>query len=101
MNVPPVIRRRALLALLPVLACTAGCMSHFHSVGLGATGTREVSARQFYLFFGLVPLNEVDTQRMATDLTSYTVETKWGFTDLLLLPLAGLTMTTRTVVVRT
>ena len=101
MNVPPVIRRRAPLALLPVLLCASGCMTHFHSVGLGSTGTREATARQFYLLFGLVTLNEVDTQRMASELTSYTVETSYSFTDMLLSPLLALTVTTRTVVVRT
>ena len=101
MNVSPIKRRRASLALLPVLLCASGCMTHFHSVGLGSTGTREVSARQFYLLFGLVSLNEIDTQRMAPDLTSYTIETSYSFTDVLLSPLLALTITTRTVVVRT
>ena len=101
MNVPPVKRRRISLALLPVLLCASGCMAHFHSVGLGSTGTREVSARQFYLLFGLVRLNDIDTQRMAPDLTSYTIETSYSFVDMLLSPLIALTVTTRTVVVRT
>ena len=86
----------ALAALLP------GCVSHTHTVGLGATGTGEASARQIYLFFGLVPLNTVETQRLASDLTSYTIETGFGFVDLLLAPLLlPVTVTTRTVVVRT
>lgn len=95
-------RRRTPRALLLALLCGSGCVTHFHSVGLGSTGTREVSARQFYLFFGLWRVNEVDTQRMAPDLTSYTVETGFEFVDLLLSPLLlPFTITTRTVVVRT
>lgn len=77
-------------------------MAHRHSIGLGATGTGEVSARQIYLLFGLFEVNEVDAQRMAPDLTSYTIETRFGFVDLLLSPLLlPLTLTSRTVVVRT
>jgi hypothetical protein len=91
---------------LPVLAIaalsTAGCVSHQHTVGLGATGTGEQTARQYYFLFGLVQVNEVDTQRMAPDLTSYSVETKYGLLDLVLSPLLlPLTLTTRTVTVRT
>lgn len=93
-------RPLATVALAAVLA--SSCVSHSHTVGLGATGTAESSVRQYYLLFGLVSLNSVDTQRMAPDLTSYSIETSFGIVDLLWAPfLAVLTMTTRTVVVRT
>jgi len=47
-----------------------------------------------------VRLNNVDVQRMASDLTSYTITTEYGFFDLLLAPLfAVLTVTSRTVTV--
>lgn len=89
-------------ALLALAATAGGCVSHRHLVGLGATGSAESSARQYYLFFGLVPLNTIDTQRMAPDLTSYTIDTSFGFVDLLIAPLLlPLTVTTRTVVVHT
>ncbi len=89
-------------AACALVAVTAGCVSHQHPVGLGATGTREDSARQYYLFFGLVPLNTVESQRLANELTSYTIETRFGFVDLLLAPLLlPVTMTSRTIVVRT
>ena len=90
------------LAALAAAACLAGCASHTHVVGLGPTGTGETSARQFYIFFGLIALNEVDTQRMAPELTSYEVRTRIAFVDLLLAPLLlPLTATSRTVTVRT
>jgi hypothetical protein len=88
-------------ALLVTLA-SAGCVGHTHVVGLGATGTGEVSERQYYLMFGLVPINDVDSQRFAPDVTSYTVETRFGIVDLLLAPvLLPFTVTSRSVVVRT
>jgi ABC-type lipopolysaccharide export system ATPase subunit len=77
-------------------------MTHTHVVGLGPTGTGETTVRQFYIVFGLIPLNEVDTQRFATELTSYAVDTRVAFVDLLLAPLLlPLTATSRTVTVRT
>ncbi|MCA8964202.1 MAG: hypothetical protein H6838_02815 [Planctomycetes bacterium] len=91
--------RSAALSLLLLLA--SGCVWNRHEVGLGATGTGETSERQFYMLFGLIEINEVDTRRMAPELTSYTIETEFGFVDLLLTPLLLLTITSRTVVVRT
>ncbi|MFY9344857.1 MAG: hypothetical protein WAT39_20355 [Planctomycetota bacterium] len=100
MNVPSSKRRLAALTLFLVAA--TGCVTHTHNVGLGPTGTGAAAARQYYLLFGFMTINEVDTQRLAADLTSYSVETGFGFTDMLLLPfLLPFTMTSRTVVVRT
>lgn len=77
-------------------------MSHTHVVGLGATGSGEVVERQYYWLFGFVGINDVDPQRMAPELTSYTIQTKYGFVDFLLTPLLlPLLATSRTVVVRT
>jgi hypothetical protein len=100
-NVLPSARRRRIAApLLALLA--AGCITHQHTVGLGATGTGEMSERQFYFLFGLVQVNEVDAQRMAPDLTSYTIDTRMNLLDVVLAPLLlPLTITTRTVTVRT
>jgi hypothetical protein len=54
------------------------------------------------VLFGLLQVNEVDTQRFAPELTSYTIDTRFSFTDLVLSTLMlPLTVTTRTVTVRT
>ena len=96
----PFVAHPVLLVLCLLLG--TGCVAHRHAVGLGATGTGQQSARQYYIFFGLVATNDVDAQRMADGLTSYEIETRYGFFDLLLGPLLlPLTMTSRTVVVRT
>lgn len=85
-----------------VLPFLAGCVTHRHTVGLGGSDTNAVTARQYYVLFGLLPVNDVDTQRMAGDLTSYTIETGYGIVDVLVGPfLLPLTLTSRTVVVRT
>jgi hypothetical protein len=77
-----------------------GCVIHEHRIGLGPTGIGTASDRQYYLLFGLVQFNEVDAQRMADNLTSYSITTKFGLVDLLMAPLLlPLTVTSRTVTV--
>lgn len=85
--------------MLLVLLASA-CSAHRHRVGLGPTGIGEESSRQFYLFFGLLPINEVNVQRMAVDLSSYEIESSYSFVDIILTPLLlPLTVTSRTVTV--
>lgn len=92
--------RRSLFALLLLLG-TPAC-AHYHTVGLGATGSEETSARQYYILWGLIAANEVDAQRMAPGLTSYEIVTYYSFFDLVMAPfLFPITMTSRTVKVRT
>ena len=86
--------------LVTALALSAnGCTIHHHRVGVGPNGVGSESMRQYYLFFGLIQLNEVDSQRMTRDLSGYEVVTEFSFTDFLLSPLLLLTITTRTVTV--
>jgi Bor protein len=78
------------------------CVAHEHVVGLGPTGTSQTTVRQYYVFFGLVRLNEINAQNIANNLTSYTVESEFSFMDLLLFPvMLPLTVTSRTVTVKT
>jgi hypothetical protein len=85
-----------------VVGVAPSCVAHSHVVGLGAAGSNTVVDRQYYWIFGLYQVNDVDARRMSGDLTSYTIETRFGWVDLLLLPLLlPLTATSRTVVVRT
>lgn len=99
---PTLLRARLGAVICLLLTLSAGCVHHRHSVGLGSTGTGEQQARQYYVLFGIVATNDVSAQRMADGLTSYTVETSFGWMDMLLQPLLlPLTMTSRTVVVRT
>ena len=95
------IARAAFAALVLVLPPgLSSCVWHEHTVGLGPSGIGQESGRQFYLFFGLLRLNEVDSQRLTHDLRGYRITSEFAFTDLILAPLfLPLTVTTRTVTV--
>ena len=101
MRLPATRRRWPLAAAFCFLPCVS-CVAHEHIVGLGPTGIGQTTVRQYYIFFGLGRLNEVNAQNIANNLTSYTIETEFSFTDLLLFPLIlPLTMSSRTVTVKT
>ena len=53
-----------------------GCSTHVHTVGTGPeTGMTKV-ARQYYLLWGLIPLNTVDTNQMAASMQTDNYEIK-------------------------
>jgi hypothetical protein len=92
--------RTARLGAALLAASLCGCVVNEHRVGLGATGSGSQSMRQYYILFGLFRTNEVDVQRLASDLTSYTIRSEYSWFDLLIQPLLlPLTMTSRTVTV--
>ena len=95
------VRRAPLLAVAALtLLASSACQVHEHRIGGGGNGISRQSARQYYLFFGLVQLNEVNVQRIVPDLVSYDIRSEFALTDLLLTPLLlPLTVTTRTVTV--
>ena len=89
--------RLVLATLVPLLA---GCSVHHHRVGNGPAGIGTETTRQYYILFGWLRLNDVDTKRLAADQSSYAIETSWSFTDFLLTPLLlPLTVTSRTITI--
>ena len=60
-----------------------GCSTHIHTVGTGPeTGMTKV-ARQYYLLWGLIPLNTVDTNQMAASMQTdnYEIKSQLGLVD--------------------
>jgi hypothetical protein len=55
---------------------STGCMAHTHVVGTGAQTGMTEEERQWYILWGLVPINDVDSSDMATGAQNYTVETE-------------------------
>ncbi|MDA1193275.1 MAG: hypothetical protein O3A46_16490 [Candidatus Poribacteria bacterium] len=74
-------RIAAFSALLVLVVTLSGCWTHTHVVGDGAQGNDVTSTRQWYVLFGLIPLNEVDSKAMAGDAANYTVETQTTLID--------------------
>lgn len=68
-----------LLALSMLLY--SGCFTNIHTVGDGGSGTNEVQKRQWYILWGLVPLNVLETSEMAGDAENYTIKTEHTFLD--------------------
>ena len=64
------------------------CATHIHHVGAGPQIGHQVKARQYYLLWGLVPLNSVDTNELAgTDINgnpieNYEIQTQYGAIDI-------------------
>ena len=67
------------------------CATHVHSIGYGPQTGVTVTARQYYLLYGLVPLNTVDINEMAGKdadgnyTTNYDIKTQTGPIDILLI----------------
>ena len=93
------LRVRLIAALLAVLLL-AGCSAHTHMVGAGASGFEKEEGRQWYILWGLVPMNSVDSKAMAGGAEDYTVHTEMSFIDILIGMVAGMvTISSRTVTV--
>ncbi len=71
----------------------SGCSTLNHTVGTGGTDGNEVaSERQWYILWGLVPLNNVDGGQIAKSkgLTNYTIQSQASFLDEILNMITGI-----------
>ncbi|MDX1547910.1 MAG: hypothetical protein R3247_13025 [Rhodothermales bacterium] len=90
----------ATLLLLVLLGVASGCTGHMHVIGNGASSGEVVEARQWYVLWGLVPINDVDTSDMAGGATNYTIETEQSALDVIINIFTGaITVYSRTVTV--
>ena len=86
-----------LIFIAALIMIMVGCAAHTHVVGNGGQETK-VEARQWYILWGLVPLNKVDTKSMAGDAEDYTIYTRQNFLDILInIPTSLITVNSRTV----
>ena len=94
------LKKLSALVLIVGMLSVIGCASHLHKVGDGAQGTEVVSSRQWYILWGLVPLNDVDTNAMAGDATDYNIVTEITVLDFILNIFTGsITVNSRSVTV--
>ena len=75
-------RNVVLIGLVAAFAFVmVGCMTHEHVVGTGAMTGYTESAKQWYIAWGLVPLNNVDTKSMSGGAENYKIVTKTSVID--------------------
>ena len=75
--------QKKLLVLCMIISMIfIGCATHVHHIGEGPEIGNKVTARQWYLFYGLVPLNSIDTNEMANSAKNYEIQTQVGAVDI-------------------
>ena len=74
-------KTKTVVLMVATTLLIVGCATHVHTIGTGPkTGVR-VTARQFYLLYGLIPLNTVNTDEMADNSANYEIQTQVGIVD--------------------
>ena len=74
-------------AFLSASVLLSSCSATMHTVGTGGKGNAkspsqyDAKKKQWYLFWGLVPLNQVDSKKLAGNSQNYTVRTTTSFGD--------------------
>lgn len=95
------LRKLSAVLLIVAIVFIVGCASHTHKVRHGAVFNRTNVERQWYILYGLVPLNDVDTQAMANGKRNYEITTQVTPVDYIYHVLfSPITITCRTVTVK-
>ena len=58
-----------------------GCSTHVHTIGTGPQSGVTKTARQYYILWGLIPINTVDAGAMVGDANNYEIKTQLGPVD--------------------
>ncbi len=74
-------KKKAGIAVLVIAVVMTSCFTQEHIVGKGASGSDATSQRQWFILWGLVPLNSVDSKGMAAGATNYTIKTEESLID--------------------
>ena len=78
--------KKFMAAILLVVFCfvLVGCFTIQHQVGKGAQTGVSVEKKQWFILFGLVPLNSVNTNQMSGGATDYTIKTEQSVVDVVI-----------------
>ncbi len=88
------------VTILLLLLFVVGCTTHIHKVGNGPQTYNSQEERQWYVLWGLVPLNDIDTNDMAGDAANYEIKTEVTPLDILIsIPASWVSVSSRTVTV--
>ena len=77
------LRKLSTTLLIVAMVFIIGCAAHTHKVGHGPAFNRTNVERQWYILYGLVPINHVDTQVMADGRRNYEITTQITLVDFL------------------
>ena len=92
-------KTRILIITTSLVLFISACTTHTHIVGKGAQGTAEVSKRQLWII-ALVPINDVDTRKMAGGATDYEIQTQVDIIDMIVGGLTSGIISSRKVTVK-
>ena len=88
------------LIILLIAVFTLSCAVHMHTIGSGSQTGEKEQARQWYVLWGLVQINQIDTQAIAGGATDYEIRTEVSPLDFLInIPTSLVTVYSRTVTV--
>jgi len=78
-----------IIIALSLFIITSGCMATVHTVGNGGydnckPGHYDAKVKRWYLFWGLLPLNEADSKDLVGDAKNYNIRTTESFGDWLI-----------------
>jgi hypothetical protein len=77
------------LLVMFLMLFVSGCMTNIHTVGKGGSNSETVIDRQWYVLWGLVPINAVNTKTMAGGSSNYTIKTEQSPIDVVINCVAG------------
>ena len=83
-------KKQLIITCMIISILFLGCATHVHNVGAGPQIGHKITARQYYLLWGLVPINSVDTNALVgTDINgkqieNYEIHTQTGLIDIAL-----------------
>ena len=81
------VKLNSVVALVALGVLLTSCNATMHTVGTGgkgdckSVGQYDAKKKQWYLFWGLLPLNKVDSKDLAGGAQNYTVRTTTSFGD--------------------
>lgn len=76
-------KQKLLICIMVLSMMLVGCSTNIHTVGAGPQTGMSNTARQYYLLYGLIPVNRVDTNEMAKSMQTenYEIKTQVGPVD--------------------
>ena len=93
-------KRTTTIVMVVLTLFIVGCSTHIHTVGTGPQTGQVASARQWYILFGLIPLNSVDTGGMAGGAANYEIKTSTEALDIIIgIPASYVSVKSRTITV--